>query len=98
MRSAAGPARLDWRRCPTKVVAGRGLRRLDPDDLVEAAEADVERRVGNQLDDLGLREVPAHLRPERVVDLPVIDRELLGEPDRGALARAQEVRRLVVDR
>ena len=47
--------------------------------------------MGDQLDDLGLREVAAHLRPERVVDLLVVDGELLGEPEGGPLARAQEV-------
>src|SRR5207245_416838 len=73
------------------------LRRIYPYDLVEPAEADVERRVGDQLDDLGFREVAAHLGPERVVDLAVVDRELLGEPDRGPFARAQEVRVFVVD-
>jgi MIP family channel proteins len=71
---------------------------LQPDDLVEAAEADVERRVGHQLDHLGLREVRADFLPQRLVDLVVIDRELVGEAHG---ARAREVRAgrcLVVDR
>ena len=45
------------------------LGRIQPDDLVEPAEADVKRCVRDELDDLGLREVLAHLRPERVVGL-----------------------------
>src|SRR6266852_7221698 len=76
----------------------RPLRWIYPHDLVESAEADVERRVRDQLDDLGFREVAAHLGPERVVNLVVVHGELLGEPDGGPLARAQEVRALVVDR
>ena len=39
-----------------------------------------------------------HLGPQRVVDLVVVHRELLGEADRGALARGEEIRGLVVDR
>ena len=54
--------------------------------------------MGDQLDDLGLREVLAHLRPERVVDLLVVDSELLGESEPGPLPRAEEIRALVVDR
>src|SRR5260370_1194169 len=82
-----------------RILSARGaLRRIEPLDRVEPAEADVERRVRHQLDDLGLREVGAHLGPERVVDLVVVDGELLGEPDGGPLARAQEVRALDVDR
>ena len=52
----------------------------------------------DQLDDLGFREVLAQLRPVRVVDLLMIDGELLGEPEGGALARCQQIRALVVDR
>jgi len=77
---------------------GPTLGRLQAHDLVEASEADVERRVCHQLDDLGLREVAAQLRPEPVVDLVVVNGELLGEPDGGPLARAQEVGALVIDR
>jgi hypothetical protein len=36
---------------------------MNSDDLVEAPEADVESRVRDQLDDLGLREVSARLDP-----------------------------------
>src|SRR5882672_9170268 len=78
--------------------SGVALRRIKPDDLVEPAKADVERCVRDQLDDLGLRELAPQLGPERVVDLLVVDRELLREPDRGPLARGQEIRALVVDR
>jgi hypothetical protein len=53
--------------------------------------------VRHQLDDLGLREVASQLGPERVVDLVVVDGEFLGEADGGPLARAQQVRSLVVD-
>jgi len=45
--------------------------------------------VGDQLDDLGLREVLAQFRPGGVVDLLVVDSELLGKPEAGPLARAQ---------
>jgi hypothetical protein len=76
----------------------RSLGRLEPDDLVEPAEADVERRVGDQLDDLGFRKMLPQLGPAGVVDLVVVDRELLGEAQRGPLARGQEIGRLVVDR
>jgi hypothetical protein len=58
----------------------RRSRGLESDDLVQPAEADEERRVGGQLDDLALAEVLAQLRPQRVVDLVVIERQLLGEP------------------
>jgi hypothetical protein len=64
--------------------------RLDPDDLVEAPEADVQRGVGHQLNDLGLAEVAAQLRPLGVVDLLVIDRQLLGEAQGGPLARTDQ--------
>ena len=74
------------------------LHRIDADDLVEAPEADVKRRMRDELDDLGLGEVAPQLLPERIVDLVVVDGQLLGEPDRRALARRQEVGRLVVDR
>ena len=80
------------------VLGPKRLRWIQPHDLVEPAEPDVERRVRHQLDDLGLREVRSHLGPERVVDLVMVDGELLGEPDGRPLARAQEVRALVVDR
>src|SRR2546428_11420122 len=73
------------------------LRRIYPYDLVEPAEADVEHRVVDQLDDLGFREVAAHLGPERGADLAGVDRELLGAPDRAPLARAQDVRVFVGD-
>jgi hypothetical protein len=43
--------------------------------------------VGGELDDLGLGEVLAQLGPEGVVDLVVVDGELLGVAQRGALAR-----------
>lgn len=52
----------------------------------------------HKLDDLGLREAGSHLGPERVVDLVMVNGELLGKPDGRPLARAQEVRALVVDR
>ena len=80
------------------VLGPKRLRWIQPHDLVEPAEPDVERRVRHQLDDLGLREVRSHLGPERVVDLVMVDGELLGEPDGRPLAWAQEVRALVVDR
>src|SRR5262249_35054416 len=70
------------------------LARIDAHDFVEATEADVERSVGYQLDQLGLGEVRPHLRPEGVVDLLVIHRKLLGELERRALARPQEGRGL----
>src|ERR1700756_573452 len=73
-------------------------RRLQADDLVEPPEADEEGGVGDQLDDLGLREGRAQLAPERVIDLVVIDGELLGEPDRRPFPRAQQIGGLVVDR
>ena len=74
------------------------LRRIQPHDLVETAPADVERRVRDQLDDLGFREVLSQLRPLRVVDFLVIDRELLGEVEGRAFTRCQQIRALVVDR
>src|SRR2546426_5163343 len=74
------------------------LRWIYPHDLVESAEADVESRMGDQLDDLGFREVAARLGPEGVVDLVVVEGELLGEPDARPLARTQEIRGLVIDR
>jgi hypothetical protein len=46
--------------------------------------------VGHQLDDLGLAEVAAQVRPLGVVDLPVIDGQLLGEAQGGPLARADQ--------
>ena len=67
------------------------LGRIQPDDLVEPAETDVERCVRDQLDQFGLREFPPQLGPERVIDLLVVDRELLREPDGGPLARSQEI-------
>ena len=51
-----------------------------------------------QLDDVGLREVLPQLRPQRVVDLVVVHRQLLGVADSRALAWAQEIRGLIVDR
>src|SRR5205823_9229010 len=72
--------------------------RLQSHDLVEASEADEQRRVGRELDDLRLGEVAAQLGPQRVVDLVVVDGELVGEPDGRPLARAQQIRALVVDR
>jgi hypothetical protein len=72
------------------VIVGIRSGRIDADDLVEPAEADVERGVRDQLDHLGLRELGAHLGPERVVDLPVIDGQLLGEAQGGPLARADQ--------
>src|SRR5712691_1919888 len=71
---------------------------IDPHDVVEPSKPNVDRRVRDQLDDLSLREVPPQLGPERVVDLVMVDGELLREADGRALARAQQVRRLVVDR
>src|SRR2546422_185039 len=73
-------------------------RRIQPQDLVEPSPTDEERRVGDQLDDLGLGEMAAQLGPERVVDLLVVDGELLGEPQGGPLARRDQIGRLVVDR
>src|SRR5688572_8423198 len=74
------------------------LCRVEPDHLVEAAEADEERGVHRELDQLALRELLAQLRPQRVVDLLVIHGQLLGEAHGGALPRAQQRGRLVVDR
>src|SRR5437879_11434717 len=54
---------------PRAWASRQSLGRIQPHDLVEAPEPDVQRGVGDQLDDLGLREVPAQLGPERVVDL-----------------------------
>jgi hypothetical protein len=63
---------------------------VDSHDLVEASEADVQRRVRHQLDDLGLAEVPTQLRPVRVIHVVVVDGQLLGEVQGGALARADQ--------
>src|SRR5262245_50011105 len=81
----------------TRARCRRALRRVDADDRVEPAEADVEGRVGGQLDDLRLREVRAQLGPEGVVDLVMVHGQLFDEADGRALARAQQVRGLVVD-
>lgn len=54
--------------------------------------------MGGQLDDLGLGEVPAQVRPEGVVDLVVIDRQLLGVAEGRPLAGRQQIGALVVDR
>src|SRR5438309_5520104 len=83
---------------PRAWASRQSLGRIQPHDLVEAPEPDVQRGVGDQLDDLGLREVPAQLGPESVVDLAMVDGELLREPEGGPLARAQEIRGFVVDR
>jgi hypothetical protein len=45
--------------------------------------------VRHQLDDLGFREVLSELRPVRVIDLLMVDRERLGEVDGRAFARRQ---------
>src|SRR5262245_51432660 len=73
------------------------LRWLQPDDLVEAAEADVEGGVSDQLDQLRLGELAAQPRPQGVIDLLVVDGELLRELERRALPRAEEIGALVVD-
>src|SRR5213080_1999345 len=61
-------------------------RGIESHDLVEPSKSNVERRVGHQLDDLGLREMTPQLRPELVVDLAVVDGQLLREPERRPLA------------
>src|SRR6266567_2645885 len=71
---------------------------IQPDDLVEPAEPDVERCVRDQLDQFGLRELPPQLGPERVINLLVVDSELFREPDGSPLARGQKIRALVVNR
>src|SRR5262249_12646448 len=99
-RPAAAPVTTATRSRTPAIEATRSptLGRLQAHDLVEPAETDVERGVGGQLDDLRLREVLAQLRPEAVVDLVVIDRQLLGVAERRPLARGQQIRALVVDR
>jgi hypothetical protein len=73
------------------------LRGIQPDDLVEAAEADVERGVGDQLDQLRLGELAAQLPPQGIVDLLVVDGELLRESERRTLPRREQIGALVVD-
>src|SRR5881396_414169 len=95
MKESASSSRS--RASSVKARSSGSLRGIQPHDLVEASEADEECRVRGQLDDLGFREVAAQLGPEGVVDLVVVHGELLGEPDGDPLARAQEVRALVVN-
>src|SRR5690242_5643041 len=79
------------------LASSAALRGIQPDDLVETAEADVERGVGDQLDQLRLGELAAELRPQGIVDLLVVDGELLRESERRALPRGEEIGALVVD-
>ena len=80
--SGAEAPRRRGARSPSKA------RRGQPHDLVEAPEADEERGVGHQLDDLGFRELAPHLRPQGVVHLLVVHRELLPQKRNGGTARA----------
>src|SRR5882762_2642090 len=102
---ATAPFNTSRRLCGVGVMSGSFLfagastsRGIQSHDLVEPSKSNVERRVGDQLDDLGLREMTPHLGPELVVDLAVVDGQLLREPERRPLARADEVGGLVVDR
>src|SRR5919108_4518439 len=94
--TAAAPCSSSRRLCV--MARSSWLRRLDSHDLVEASPSDVERRVRDELDDLGLGEVAAQLRPQRVVDLAMVDGQLLGEAQRRALARRDQLGGLVLDR
>ena len=58
---------------------------LEPHDLVESPEAYVERGVGDELDDLGLREVAAQLKPPRALFVPFQMGFPLGEPNNAEL-------------
>ena len=67
------------------------LRGVYPHDCIQSTEADIERRVRHELNDLGLGEVTSQLGPERVIDLVVVDGELLDEPDGRTFPLAQQV-------
>lgn len=74
------------------------LHGIDGEDGVEAAEPDEERGGHAQLDDLRLGKVAPELGEHRVVDLVMVGRHQLGEGERGALTRAEEIRGEVVER
>src|SRR5258708_29422991 len=84
---ATAPFNTSRRLCGVGVMSGSFLfagastsRGIQSHDLIEPSEPDVERRVGDQLDDLGLREMTTHLGPELVVDLAGVDCQHLREP------------------
>ena len=100
--SGAGSPKCDRTPTTSAISSASGsaspLARIEPHDLVEAAEAYVERGVGDQFDHFRLRKLGPYLRPEGVVDLVVVDGKLLREVQRRPLPRGQQRGGLVVDR